>query len=69
MTTFNVYRGEDGVLTFEAPQLLDGEAQPLFTIKTKTQSNADKALGALIAMEEATNNQIEEFDNDESQEV
>ena len=68
MTTFNVYRDRLGVLTFEAPVFEEGEATPLFTIKCKTQSNADKALNALIAMEDATNNQIEEF-GDESQEV
>jgi hypothetical protein len=59
MTTFNVYRGEDGILTFEE------NGRILFTIKTKTQANADKALGALVAMEAASQNQIEDFDQEE----
>lgn len=65
MKTFNVYRNNEGVLTFEAPIFEEGEAQPLFTIKCTTDSGAEEALNALIQMEATSPYKLEDEETNE----
>lgn len=59
MTDYHVYRGKDGLLTFEENGTI------LFTITTGSQSNADEALMNLKAFEKREQTGIDDIEETE----
>jgi hypothetical protein len=59
MTDYHVYRGQDGLLTFEQ------NGPILFTISTGSQTYADEALMNLKRFEVREESQIDDIETDE----